>query len=73
MDKALKKITVFTDGGCLGNPGPGGWAAVLRYGSHERAISGGDAATTNNRMDWCAAIFALRTLKEPCEVVIFTD
>lgn len=73
MEKALKKVTVFTDGGCLGNPGPGGWAAVLRYGSHERAISGGAPATTNNRMELSAAIFALRTLKEPCEVIIFTD
>jgi len=71
--KAVKKVTIFTDGGCLGNPGPGGWAAILRYGKHERAISGGDAATTNNRMELSAAISALQTLKEPCEVIIFTD
>jgi ribonuclease HI len=71
--KAVKKVTIFTDGGCLGNPGPGGWAAILRYGKHERAISGGAAATTNNRMELSAAISALQTLKEPCEVIIFTD
>ena len=69
----MKKVTIFTDGGCLGNPGPGGWAAILRYGKHERAISGGDVATTNNRMELSAAISALQTLKEPCEVIIFTD
>ncbi|NDG73273.1 MAG: ribonuclease HI [Proteobacteria bacterium] len=71
--KAVKKVTIFTDGGCLGNPGPGGWASILRYGKHERAISGGEAATTNNRMELSAAISALQTLKEPCEVIIFTD
>jgi ribonuclease HI len=71
--KGMKKVTIFTDGGCLGNPGPGGWAAILRYGKHERAISGGEAATTNNRMELSAAICALQTLKEPCEVIIFTD
>jgi ribonuclease HI len=69
----MKKVTIFTDGGCLGNPGPGGWAAILRYGKHERAISGGEAATTNNRMELSAAICALQMLKEPCEVTIFTD
>ena len=69
----MKQVTIFTDGGCLGNPGPGGWAAILRYGKHERAISGGEAATTNNRMELSAAICALQTLKEPCEVIIFTD
>ena len=69
----MKRVTIFTDGGCLGNPGPGGWAAILRYGKHERAISGGEAATTNNRMELTAAISALQTLKEPCEVIIFTD
>lgn len=73
VKKAVKKVTIFTDGGCLGNPGPGGWAAILRYGNHERAISGGEAATTNNRMELSAAICALQTLKEPCEVTIFTD
>lgn len=73
IKKNVKQVTIFTDGGCLGNPGPGGWAGVLRYGSHERAISGGDPATTNNRMELSAAISALRLLKEPCEVAIFTD
>jgi len=73
IQRDIKNVTVFTDGGCLGNPGPGGWAAILRYGRHERAISGGEAATTNNRMELTAAISALQTLKEHCEVVIFTD
>ena len=69
----MKKVTIFTDGGCLGNPGPGGWAAILRYGKHERAVSGGEPATTNNRMELRAAISALQLLTEPCEVLIYTD
>jgi ribonuclease HI len=69
----MKRVTIHTDGGCEGNPGPGGWAAVLRYGAHVREISGSAAATTNNRMELQAAIEALRTLKEPCEVEFFTD
>jgi len=69
----LKTITIFTDGGCLGNPGPGGWAAILRYGTSEREISGGEPATTNNRMELRAAIAALATLKEACEVTVHTD
>jgi hypothetical protein len=71
--QSMKEVTIFTDGGCLGNPGPGGWAAILRYGKHERAISGGEPATTNNRMELIAAISAMQTLKEPCEVVMHTD
>jgi ribonuclease HI len=69
----MKKVTIHSDGGCSGNPGPGGWAAVLRYGKQKREISGGAAATTNNRMELQAAIAALSALKEPCEVEFFTD
>lgn len=69
----MKKITVFTDGACKGNPGPGGWGAILRYGDHEREIHGAEADTTNNRMELMAAIAALETLKEPCDVELTTD
>lgn len=69
----LKEIVIHTDGGCEGNPGPGGWAAVLRYGEHCREVSGAEIATTNNRMELRAAIEALRALKEPCAVTLFTD
>lgn len=68
-----KKITIHTDGACDGNPGPGGWAALLRYGNHVRELTGGEPATTNNRMELQAAISALNALKEPCEVTLFTD
>ena len=68
-----KTVTVYTDGACSGNPGPGGWGAILRYGRHEKAISGGEAETTNNRMELTAAIRALEALKEPCDVELFTD
>jgi ribonuclease HI len=69
----LKKIQIFTDGACRGNPGPGGWGALLRYGDHERELFGGEPDTTNNRMELMAAIRALETLKEPCEVDLTTD
>lgn len=69
----MKKVIIHTDGGCEGNPGPGGWAAVLRHGDHVREISGGELATTNNRMELQAALEALRALKQPCHVEIFTD
>ncbi len=69
----LKEVTIFTDGGCLGNPGPGGWAAILRYGSKQRELSGGAPATTNNRMELQAAIESLSALKEPCQVTLHTD
>ena len=69
----MKEVIIHTDGGCLGNPGPGGWAAVLRHGETVREISGGELATTNNRMELRAAIEALRTLTEPCTAEIFTD
>lgn len=70
---AVKKITIHTDGGCEGNPGPGGWAAVLSHGDRTKEISGGEPATTNNRMELQAAISALAALKEPCEIEFFTD
>ncbi len=69
----MKKVVIHTDGGCHGNPGPGGWAAVLAYGAHERELSGGEPATTNNRMELRGAIEALQALKEPCAVEFFTD
>ncbi len=68
-----KKVTIHTDGGCDGNPGPGGWAAVLRFGEHVRELAGGEPATTNNRMELQAAISALTALKQPCDVTLFTD
>lgn len=68
-----KVVEVHTDGACLGNPGPGGWAALLRYGRHERELVGGEPATTNNRMELMAAIMALESLSEPCTVTLFTD
>lgn len=69
----MKEVTIHTDGACEGNPGPGGWAAVLRHGTRVREISGGDPATTNNRMELQAAIVALQALKEPCQVELWTD
>jgi ribonuclease HI len=69
----MKKVVIHSDGGCHGNPGPGGWAAVLTSGRHSRTLSGGAPATTNNRMELQAAIEALNALKEPCEVEFFTD
>jgi len=66
-------VTIYTDGACQGNPGPGGWGAILRYGIHERLLSGGEKDTTNNRMELRAALEALRALKEPCEVTLYTD
>ena len=69
----MKKIVIHTDGACEGNPGPGGWAAILRHGAHAKELCGGEPATTNNRMELRAAIEALRALKEPCEVELFTD
>ena len=70
---ALPKVEIFTDGACRGNPGPGGWAALLRTGEKEREISGGEPLTTNNRMELRAAIEALNALKRPCSVEIHTD
>lgn len=73
MQPALKKIEVFTDGSCLGNPGPGGYGVVLRYNGHTKELSCGYFMTTNNRMELMAAIAALESLKAPCDVTITTD
>ena len=69
----MKRVEAFTDGGCRGNPGPGGWGAILRFGEHERELSGSEPETTNNRMELLAAISALEALSEPCLVVLTTD
>jgi ribonuclease HI len=69
----MKRVSIYSDGGCQGNPGPGGWAAVLRYGDKVKEISGSEPATTNNRMELKAAIEALNALREPCEVEFYTD
>lgn len=72
MDK-LKKVEIFTDGACSGNPGPGGYGVVLRYGATEKELSGGEAETTNNRMELTAAIVGLEALKEKCSVTLYSD
>ncbi len=69
----MKRVEVFTDGACRGNPGPGGWGALLRYGEITRELHGGEALTTNNRMELTAAIRALAALREPCRVDLYTD
>ena len=69
----MKKVEIYTDGACSGNPGPGGWGAVLLWNGHEKEISGGEKDTTNNRMEVSAVIMALSALKEPCEVTLFSD
>lgn len=70
---AMKQVEINTDGACLGNPGPGGWGALLRYGETERELAGGESDTTNNRMELMAAIAALEALSTPCEVTLHTD
>ncbi|MGX7953202.1 ribonuclease HI [Tsuneonella sp. HG249] len=69
----MKKVEIFTDGACKGNPGPGGWGALLRMGRHEKEMSGGELATTNNRMELTAAIKALEALIEPCDIRLHSD
>ncbi|MBQ1452599.1 MAG: ribonuclease HI [Ruminococcus sp.] len=69
----MKKVEIFTDGACSGNPGPGGWGTILRYNSVEKELSGGEANTTNNRMELTAVISGLKALKEPCEVTLYSD
>ncbi len=69
----MKTVTVYTDGACSGNPGPGGWGAILRYGEHSRELSGGEAHTTNNRMELMGVISALEALREPCTVELWSD
>ena len=73
MSGARKQVEVHTDGACLGNPGPGGWGALLRWREVERELSGGEPDTTNNRMELMAAIAALEALREPCDVILTTD
>jgi ribonuclease HI len=69
----MKKVEIFTDGSCKGNPGPGGWGALLRMGSHEKELSGGDPDTTNNRMEMTAIVRAMNALIEPCEIDLYSD
>ena len=73
MTPARKHVEIHTDGACLGNPGPGGWAALLRWRGQERELAGGEPDTTNNRMELMAAISALEALKEPCDATLHTD
>lgn len=73
MSEEKKRIVLYTDGACSGNPGAGGWGAVLLYGEHKREISGGEAETTNNRMELTAVIEGLERLKYPCEVDVYSD
>ncbi len=70
---SLKKVELYTDGACSGNPGPGGWGVILKYKDAEREMSGGEAETTNNRMEITAVIEGLRALKEPCSVDVYSD
>ena len=67
------KVEIFTDGACSGNPGPGGWGAILRYGEKQKELSGGEKDTTNNRMELMAAIMALEALNRPCDIILTTD
>ena len=69
----MKTVTIYTDGACSGNPGPGGWGAILRFRGLEKELSGGERETTNNRMELTAAIRGLEALKEPCRVALYTD
>ena len=69
----MKQVVLYTDGACSGNPGPGGWGAILCYKEHKRELSGGEAETTNNRMELTAAIKGLEALKEPCAVALYSD
>ncbi len=69
----MKQVTIFSDGSSLGNPGPGGWGTILRYGDHEKELSGAEPMTTNNRMELTAVIEGLKALKEPCDVTIYSD
>ena len=69
----MKHVTIYTDGACSGNPGPGGWGAILRYNAFEKEISGGEANTTNNRMELTGVITALKLLREPCKIDLYSD
>ena len=72
-ETTMKTVTIYTDGACSGNPGPGGWGAILMYGAHRKELSGGEARTTNNRMELTGVIAALEALKEPCAVELYSD
>ena len=72
-ESTMKTVTIYTDGACSGNPGPGGWGAILMYGGHKKELSGGEAQTTNNRMELTGVIAALEALKEPCAVELYSD
>lgn len=72
-ERVMRQVELFTDGACSGNPGPGGWGAILRYNGHEKELSGGEAVTTNNRMELIAVIEGLKALKEPCMVTLTSD
>ena len=69
----MKIVTIYTDGACSGNPGPGGWGAILRYGEHTKELSGGEPSTTNNRMEMMAVIVGLEALNRPCRVEVYSD
>jgi ribonuclease HI len=71
--EVVKRVIIYTDGACRGNPGPGGWGALLRWNGHERRLCGGERQTTNNRMEMTAAIHALEALKQGCEITLYTD
>ncbi|MCU0485250.1 MAG: ribonuclease HI [Anaerolineales bacterium] len=73
MQRLTPSVAIYTDGTCTPNPGPGGWAALLRYGKHEKVLTGSSPATTNNRMELTAAIEALHSLNQPCQVDLYTD
>ena len=73
LDMEKKKVEIYTDGACSGNPGPGGYGVILRWNGHEKELSGGEASTTNNRMELMGVITALEALKEPCSVELYTD
>jgi ribonuclease HI len=73
MNPKYPQVTIYTDGACKGNPGTGGWGAILRFGEHEKRLHGGEKNTTNNRMEMTAVIEALKALKNPCSIDLFTD
>ena len=69
----MKTVIIYTDGACRGNPGPGGWGVLIEYGESSKQLYGGDSSTTNNKMELTAAIMALKEIKEPCEIILYTD
>ena len=69
----MKTVIIYTDGACRGNPGPGGWGVLIEYGESRKQLYGGDISTTNNKMELTAAIMALKEVKEPCEIILYTD